>query len=391
MGAELIDFSLAERERRWTAVHRAMEAEGIGCLVTPPMASALMVHQAAAMYLAGCPLRETSACILPLGGKPTLLVQEATDAVRAGHWIEDVRVASHAFYDQILKTVQELASRTAMVGLVGMTDDGPVSTALMRRLVAALPQAAWVPFDGPLRAVRALKSAEEVQVLQDTELALERSFDEMAAHIRPRAPEEIAWAAAVAEQARRGGGQPRLMGWGSGARPELGPRVTYGTLERGMLVIADIEASVEGYGVRGCQPFVVEACDPAYVDLYRWVAELWQVLVARLAPGETTLGVQQAAEKLGSSLVPPEIHFEHAVGVAHIHGCGLGDDAPSTRRTSATALTEGMVVTLSAQLRASVGGRPYEALWRDAVEITSSGPHRLGARPVGLRIVGAPD
>ncbi|MEA2639586.1 MAG: hypothetical protein QOF51_980 [Chloroflexota bacterium] len=366
-----------------------MERTGVACLVAPTLPSGTPARDGNGAYLLGFVPRESwGVGVLMTAGESSVSLEAPTDAVQAELWFDDVQPAHGGIAQTIVDLLRSKGISSGHVGLTDLGDEQGLATATIRVLTARLPGVEWVPFSDQLRAIRAIKSPEELALLSGAAQALERSFDRVAELARPRASELTTWAAAVAEQVRLGCDPPLRARWGSGARPELLARPTHGTLARGMMILTDFEAILGGYGARGSQAFAVEACDPIYVDLFAWTVELWRHLFERIRPGVVVADLQRAAETLASELMPTNSHFASPAASVSLDGCGLGDDAPSSGALPDEPLAPGMVFALDVELRVVGAGRPYRAAWADPVTITATGAARLGTREPSLRIIG---
>ena len=93
-------FSIAERDRRWSAVRELMARDGIDVIIAPPNNGNPTDWQADARYPSHCGggADASIGCVFPLHGEPMVV---ATSAVRCGpkvqDWVSDAREADRAY------------------------------------------------------------------------------------------------------------------------------------------------------------------------------------------------------------------------------------------------------------------------------------------------------
>jgi len=91
-----------------------------------------------------------------------------------------------------------------------------------------------------------------------------------------RALRRYVWGAMIGEICMGGSELPFHNHWGSGAHPVTLTRPSHATLERGHLLVNEIEAAYAGYHAQQVQPFAVQDCDPVEKDVDAIHAEWWQ-------------------------------------------------------------------------------------------------------------------
>ena len=147
---ELPRLSLKERDRRWTAVRKEMDARGLDCLVLwgwPLMWDFCIAN---ARYL--CPVggnAEFNVLVFPRDGEPTSFVLMPTflDGWRSAQdWVGDIRARKSTWADSVAARLKELKldkGRIGMDGLAGPLDpDGWLPHSVYVRLQELLPGAA---------------------------------------------------------------------------------------------------------------------------------------------------------------------------------------------------------------------------------------------------------
>ncbi len=393
-------FSHAERDRRWNAVRQAMAAENIDCVIAPNNTGHSTHFQAEARYLShvGGGGDADIACVFPLEGEVAAV---ATNCQRWAHvqdWVTDLREARRAYGRGVVGKLKEVPLPHKRVGIVGLHDyvrapEGIVLHGFMRALTDAFPDVEWVDFTKPLHDLRIIKSDEEIAFLAKSTELIERAIKRVQQVAKPGAKDYEAWGAAISEIVMGGSELPFHNHWGSGTHPHTLTRPSHGTLERGYLMVNEIEAAYGGYHAQGVQPFAIQDCDPVYKDIHEMHAEYWQRCFESLRVGLTVRDVVALAAANGAEILPPGSKYQNPRGALNMHGRGLGSDGPlvtgnQDEATLNQVLAAGWVFVFKPHISVDAGGRTYHASWGDTVVLTEQGPKRLGSRPIGLAMCG---
>jgi Xaa-Pro aminopeptidase len=384
-----------------------MEARGVDLLVTAPARSA-GGRQVESAYVAGAgSLRKRLVCLIPRVGAPVALVDGPEETPRVG-WITDVRCEQRRLASATVDAIRAFGSiyAVAVTGCApippGSEDlppavstrnafaDGAVPHQFWTTLQSALPDVEWRDLTTDLRALRAVKAAEEGALLAQAATLADAALERAAQRAHAGTPELDVWAALVADLAS-GGESPTAVRWGSGLRPQLLDRPTHSELQRGSIISAEPEASVHGYRVQPHQAIAVGACDAVFRDLSAANAEYWQTCFDLFQPGRPLSEIVNEADALARQIATRPGRYDKVKGAIALRGCGLGDDAPTysarlgpeapVRRDSIKA---GWIFVLETSLGFDLGFRLLSASWGGAVHITPGGPVRLGVRTIGL-------
>jgi len=391
-------FSDGERDRRWAAVRALMRDRAIECVVTAPNARDDGRLQGDCRYLSGTSGDDAAACIFPVSGRVSLVGREATRQAPAATWVADVRPPEPSAGEAVAAALAHLPSSLHRVGVTGLQEDrrdpgGAAPHGFMSTLQAALPSIEWVDVTDGLRGVRAVKSEEEVRIVETAVAILESAIERAETVARPRAAELDVWAAVVGELLARGSAPPTRSSWGTGLRPIEVARPPHGVLQRGSIVLAEVEAAVGGYRACAMQPIAVEDCDAALRDLYALLPEYWQACLEAFGSGGTLGEIAARCAEAVSRLAARSGRYRGLRGGFVLDGCGLGHDDPFFSSAEAEAsqtaqrVEEGWVFTLRPSLRIEPNNRPpLTATWSDVVAVGPQGPRRLGRRPVGILV-----
>jgi len=394
-------FSHAERDRRWNLVRQAMERENVDCVIAPNNTGHSTHFQAEARYLShvGGGGDADIACVFPLQGDVAAVATSAERWRDVQDWVSDLREARRAYGAAAAKKLREVPLPHKRVGIVGLGDyvrapEGTVLHGFMNALMAAFPDVEWVDFSKQMSAIRIIKSQEEIAFLAKSMELIERAVERVKEVAVPGAKDYEAWGAMVSAIVMGGSEIPFHQHWGTGLHPQTLTRPSHGTLERGYLIVNEIEAAYGGYHAQGVQPFAVQDCDPIYKDLYAMHAEYWQRCFEMLRVGRSVREIDDFCTSNGAEVLPSGSKYSNATGSLNMHGRGLGSDAPlvtgGREQTEYDAVCKpGWAFVFKPSISFDAGGRRYSGSWGDTVVITEQGPKRLGQRPPGLVFTGA--
>lgn len=396
-------FTHAERERRWSAVRQAMERGNIDCLIAPNNTGHSTHFQAEARYLShvGGGGDADIACVFPLEGEVAAV---ATSCERWRHvqgWVTDLREARRAYGAGVVGKLREVSLPRKRVGVVGLCNyvrapEGIVLRGFMHALTSAFPGVEWVDFTDQLQELRIIKSDEEIAFLAKSTELVERAIRRVQEVARPGTKDYEAWGASISEIVMGGSELPFHNHWGSGLHPNTLTRASHGTLERGYLMVNEIEAAYGGYHAQGVQPFAVQDCDAIYKDLYSMHAEYWQRCFETLQVGLTVREVNAFCAYQATRLLPGWSRYKEIQGQLIMHGCGLGSDGPlvsghADQATLDMVFVPGWAFIFKPTLSFEVDGKRYSGTWGDTMVMTEKGAKRLGSRKPGLVVTGLPE
>jgi Xaa-Pro aminopeptidase len=363
----------------------------LDCLVTAPAGGD---RQPDSPYLTGGnPGAGRVSCVMAPGG-PAIAVSERADPVDDG-WATPVGARARGLVLAIAEQVRSAAPRPRRIGVTGVSGlpgapDGTMSAGVVAALEGAFPDAEVVDVTGEMQRIRAVKSREEVALIEFGAALLARTVDRAAEVARPGATDLAVWGAMVAELVRGGSEPPSSSRWGSGLRPLTLDRPPHAELQRGSILVLEPEANVAGYRVRATRLLALEACDAVFRDLCAVQAEYWHACFELLAPGRPMADLFAESAAIVKRLAAQPGRYEKIQGTVALAGCGLGLDAPTLASTLAAAdsadqlITPGWVFELRAPIGLDIGPRVLTASWSDVVVIEDDGARRLGSHAPGL-------
>jgi len=416
-GLGAADFSIAERDRRWLAIRRAMSDAGVDYM----LAVSEMVHSeiglgrpADARYL----LNDSGSVIFPLEGDPIWFAPMSRDQSVIGDrgapkepWVSDMRPAAGpddpvgSAAPTIARALSEMRignKRVAICGLSGggpytmvRTPDGQVNHTTLIKLLAAVPDGQVVDGTRLVGEARYIKSNEEIACLRLSERMAEKQVEVLVARCRPGTPLSQLYAELTAVAQSAGFAVSRQMlaagPWGEtwwrsqeyGATPTI-------PLQPGWIVKNELEPQVFGYSAQVAQPLILGPSTAEQRELFALGKQAFEVALSEMKPGVTWREVWTKVVSLGTSKLTVEFLM---------HGRGLGDDGPlyvpigdqKTNPSNNDEIRENTVFVLKPFARRSNDPRSDWAVartltWGDSVVITPTGAQRLGTRPLELHV-----
>ena len=394
-------FSLAERDRRWKAVRAKMAEQHIDVIVTPQNTGHSMDFQANTRYLTHCGGGGDAdiAAVFPLDGDVTAIATSANPRwTTTQDWTTDVREARRNYGAKVVERLKELNIERGRIGIAGLgevegtrTPEGTILHGTYEKIREAFPQAEIIDATPILTETRYIKSQEEIEVLTKSMEIVELAYQAEIETARTGVRDWDVWAATQYALMRNGSEMPVHCNWISGknVRRTL-TRPSMRILERGDLIINEVEASWIGYRSQGVQPVFVGVADPVHQELIKVQREIFNRVMEHLKPGVSVKELAELTIKTGEAAAPKSGPAAGARGDLNMHGRGAGDDGPiitahaKSPRQLATQLQENMVFICKPSAHSADG--QSLSTWGDTIVITTKGGKRLGKRPHDLAV-----
>ena len=397
-------FSLAERDRRWKAVRALMAERGIDVIVTPQNTGHSMDFQADSRYLTHCGGGGDAdiAAVFPLEGDVTAI---ATTAVprwtpRVQDWTKDVREARRDYGKQIVIRIKELGIKKPRIGIAALGEiggtrspEGLIMYGTYKRIREAFPDSEIIDVTDIMATVRDIKSDEEVACLTKAVQIIEKGYEAEVAAARAGAVDWEVWAAAQYGMLKNGSEAPIHCNWISGPNVvRTLTRPTFRKLDRGDLIINELEACWIGYQAQCVQPVFVEEINPIHRELIKIQRELFNEVLTVMKPGMTLGELSAVTDRVVEKMAPKQGPIAGAKARLTAHGKGAGDDGPII--TSAAREGKHLNYEIKANMtfifKPSVSTADGKSLctWGDTVVVTPNGARRLGTRPHDLAVSG---
>jgi Xaa-Pro dipeptidase len=392
-------FSLAERDRRWSAVRRHMRAQNIDVLVLPNNTGHSADLQSNSRYLSGVGGGGDAdiAVIFPLEGEITAIATSAAPRwPMVQEWTKDIREARRRFGRAAVARLKELKVDKGRIGIAGLgegtrTPEGTVPLSMWNNIRENFPHAEIVDATAIMRDVRYIKSPEEVEALTKSIEIVEHGVAAKIAAAKAGVTDWQVWATAIGAMLYHGSEMPVHCNWISGKNPvRTMTRPSFRTLERGDLIINELEASWIGYRAQAVQPVFVEVVDPVHVELFKIQYDIFNEMLPHMRPGVTVRELSERIEATAHRAIPKHGPAANAKTTLTMHGRGAGDDGPIITDHArdpaqlAVALQENMVFIYKPSARTH--DESSICTWGDTVVITPQGARRLGKRAHELAV-----
>ncbi len=323
---ELPRLSLAERDRRWSAVRSRMKLMNLDCLVLWGWPTMWDFCTANARYL--CPVggnAEFNVLIFPLEGEPTCFIQMPTflEGWRSAQdWVTDIRARKSSWAETVAGRLKELKLDKARIGTDGLAGpldpDGWVPYSQYVRLKELAPGARFVNLDDMMERVRSIKSREEIEILDQAARLGDRMLETCRETARPGVKECEVYAAMMQAMIANGGEEPTLFLWACDRHPYPHPfRVpTARRIEANDLIICEIHPKYGGYFTHVERTFCVGEPDANQLRIYDACLAAYQCGLERFGPGrKMSEAMESVRETIGARGM--------ALCEAGIHGHGL--------------------------------------------------------------------
>jgi Xaa-Pro aminopeptidase len=394
-------FSLAERDRRWKAVRELMRQHRMDVIVTPNNTGHSTDFQANTRYLTHCGGGGDAdvAAVFPLEAEVTAIATTAQARwPTVQDWTQDVREARRNYGRVIVERLKELNVDRGRIGITGLgevegtrTPEGTIFYGTWKQIREAFPQAELMDATAILAQVRYVKSPEEIGVLTRSMEIVELAYQAEIKAAQPGVKDWDVWAETQSALLRNGSELPVHCNWVSGKNPKRTlTRPSMRILERGDLIINEVEASWIGYRAQGVQPVFVQVADPVHQELIKVQREVFNRLMENLKPGISVKELAELTRTTAERVAPQSGPAAGADAQLTMHGRGAGDDGPiitsnaRSPRQLAVTLSENMVFIFKPSARSADGN--WICTWGDTVVVTSKGGQRLGKRAHDLAI-----
>jgi Xaa-Pro dipeptidase len=385
-------LSIQERDRRYRVVRAAMAERGIDVLLLPANTGRWEQLQGDSRYLTTIGGFATEVfTVFPREGDVTAYIfNRAAWWERAQKWVSDVRDGRNRWGQNAIERITELGLQKGTIGISGLAGlfrapEGIIPYSSVKAIQDAFPQAQFVNATEMMQEIRAVKSAEEVSMLERSAEIVEKTIAAMIENANPGVSEKELYGAMVHAMLANGGELPTLffLSAGPGLTNSSFVPTDY-RIQKGDRLINEIEAKYAGYAAQAVSPVVIGAADDEYQKLIHISRACFDAILHNMKPG-VTFGwlfdiYRDTIERQGQG----QYLWSHPV----MHARGLGDDGPALlgdkdlERFSKIELKTGMTFILKPQVRPKEGkGRGSIG---DTVTVTETGARRLGKRELKL-------
>ena len=309
---------------------------------------------------------------------------------QAQPWVTDVRDGRNRWGQNAIERINELGLQKGTIGISGLAGlfrapEGIIPYSSVKAIQEAFPQGKIVNATEMMQEIRAVKSAEEVSMLERSAAIVEKTIEAMVENANPGVSEKELYGAMVHAMLANGGELPTLFFLSAG--PGLSNSSFVPTdyrIQKGDRIIDEIEAKYGGYAAQAVSPVVLGAPDDEYKRMIDISRACFDAILSVMKPGVTFGALFDVYKRTVEEHGKGKYLWNHPM----MHARGLGDDGPALlgdkdlERFSKIELQTGMTFILKPQVRPAEGkGR---ASLGDTVTVTESGARRLGKRELQL-------
>jgi Xaa-Pro dipeptidase len=385
-------LSIQERDRRYKIVRAEMARRGIDCLLLPANTGRWEQLQGDSRYLTTIGGFATEVfTVFPREGEVTAYIfNRAAWWKQAQQWVADVRDGRNRWGQNAIERINDLGLQKGTIGISGLAGlfrapEGIIPYSSVKAIQDAFPQAKVVNATEVMQEIRAVKSAEEVSMLERSAVIVEKTIEAMVENANPGVSEKELYGAMVHAMLANGGELPTLFFLSAG--PGLSNSSFVPTdyrIQKGDRIIDEIEAKYGGYAAQAVCPVVMGRPDDEYQKMIDISRAAFDAILGAMKPGVTFGALFDVYKRTVEEQGRGKYLWNHPM----MHARGLGDDGPALlgdedlERFSKIELQTGMTFILKPQVRPAEGkGR---ASLGDTVTVTESGARRLGKRELKL-------
>ncbi|UVI28534.1 M24 family metallopeptidase [Paenibacillus spongiae] len=318
--------------------------------------------------------------VLVKGESPFLLVPaiDLEAAQAAANHIPHIH--THSDTDNPYEVLSKLLPRT--IGKFGL-EKSHLTVSRFEALTAACGAREYADIDEALRAMRVIKSTEEIIVMRRAVRMIEDVLQAGIAHVRPGVSELDLVAELDYRMKKLGADGPSFDTMVLAGEKSALPHGIPGDrkVQNGELLLFDLGVYLDGYASDITRTFAVGDIDDKLKDIYETVLAANRKAIEAVRPGVTLASLDRAARDTIASRGYGE-YFMHRLG----HGLGLDvHEYPSVHGQNEERLAAGMAFTIEPGVYvAGLGGVRIE----DDVIVTEDGVEVLTSFPKELTVIG---
>jgi Xaa-Pro aminopeptidase len=365
-------FSEAERDRRWSETRARMQHNGIDVLVFP--GSYGRWH---ARYLSQLDAgQDFVALVFPARGSPIALAYAFLPTTSVG-WISDVRPDYRGGDGEaIVKVLRELQLANGRIGIpfLELARKNPLPFEVLQTLANELPAASLVDCEFLMREQLAVKSPEEIAMIERACAVAERGIFELGYHVRSGMTHREAATLLEAAILRAGSERAFELRWECAETPvgRFEP-ASDAPISRRDVIQAEIRPTIEGYGCQEVHPICVGKPAQRIYEMFDFSAQVLTTAISSMKTGAWLGQIEGEAMPRGE-----EIPYQARLNTV---SCGLMEDMPDW--TTYGPLKVGHVFTLKSTVKDTDGTTVTVCT---AVAVTPDGGRRLSKRPLELML-----
>ena len=313
--------SKKERDLRWQAIRKSMQKHNLDFLIVAPPFGYMTTLANHLYYITNYVAFANNGnfLIFPLKGNPKLTVTTELGAqflhiALETSWLEDVVMSAYPIRDTI-SSIKEMKLDKARAGIVGY-HNGIFPAFAYDALRESLP---GVHFEDATAAVGEAQnevsrsSEEELAFLQKASEILDKSFEAVAAILKPGITEYDLWAAAEEVIIKNGSWNAHFMIGAVGPGPVfLRAPATPKILKKGDVVVFELDTIYAGISPQVCFALSIGQPSQEVSKMAKLVEELYPYTLEQLEKKKTFLEIEQnlsdLIHKAGYEPITPQVH-----------------------------------------------------------------------------------
>ena len=326
-------LSIEERDRRYKIVRAQMAQRGIDCLLLPANTGRWEQMQADSRYISSIGGFGTEVfTVFPREGDVTAYIfNRAGWWKQAQNWVQDVRDGRNRWGRNAVERIGELGLQKGTIGISGLAGlfrapEGIIPYTSIKAIQDAFPDAKLVNATEMMQEIRAVKSAEEVSLLERSAAIIDKTIETMVRTAEPGVSEKELYGAMVHTMLANGGELPTLFFLSAGPGISNSSFVpTDYRIQKGDRLIDEIEAKYGGYAAQAVSPVVLGAPDDAYQRMIDISRSCFDAILGAMKPGVTFGQLFEIYRNTVEHHGKGKYLWNHPM----MHARGLGDDGPA--------------------------------------------------------------
>src|SRR5437870_1583033 len=289
---QIPQLSLEERDRRYKKVRTEMARSNIDCLLLPANTGRWEQLQADSRYLTSIGGFATEVfTVFPLEGEVTAYIfNRAGWWKQAQNWVQDVRDGRNRWGENAIERIKELGLGQGTIGIAGLADlfrapEGIIPYSSVKAIQDAFPQAKLINATEMMQEIRAIKSAEEVSLLERSAAIIEKTIEMMVETARPGVSEKELYGAMIQTMLANGGELPTLFFLSAG--PDITNSSFVPTdyqMQKGDRIVNEIEAKYGGYAAQAVSPVVLGKPKEDYEAMIQISRDCFEAILDEMKP-----------------------------------------------------------------------------------------------------------
>lgn len=314
-------YSLAERDRRWSAARENGARAGFDCILVP------LGNGADGRYMTQL---RCSAMVLPTDGRGPIVI---ADRRSSNEWVPEPWQTGREWAEPMSEALLDLGMHRSRIGVAGLKGgsvthcnsiDGVANHTALAHVMSKLPDATFEDATDVIGFIRYIKSDEEIAFVRRSADMAAEGLDELIKLARPGIDAGAFYADIMA----------RLLELRSEYYPvaiSLDPIGTVSPkryrnpplrkrLEKNALITNEVNAVAGAQLTQVCQPVLLGSIPPEWKPVIEAQREVYQAGLELMKPGMTFGALNEFVRVLGAR--------RKMKMVSQMHGCGYGDDGP---------------------------------------------------------------